>query len=138
MGWTNGGKCHCKTIQSPLCAIYHHLCECIWNNINLKKIIRTFKLCFKRLQKCSKIKTSRLDHRKCEECLKAGKSKDAYIDVYGSAANWSLGQIFRNSIQISLIIVLFFILGFQKRIASIPLTKIPHTGDIESLDRCGS
>ena len=44
-----------------------------------------------------------------------------YIDVHSSAANWSSGQIFITSIQISLIIFLFFILGFQKRIASICL-----------------
>ena len=44
-----------------------------------------------------------------------------YIDVYGSAANWSSGQIFSNLIQISLIVSLFFILGFQKPVASIPL-----------------
>ena len=31
-----------------------------------------------------------------------------YIDVHGSVANWSLGQIFITSIQISLIILLFF------------------------------
>ena len=50
-----------------------------------------------------------------------------YIDVHSSVANWSSGQIFITSIQISLIIFLFFILGFQKRIASICLKKI-HKG----------
>ena len=45
----------------------------------------------------------------------------AYIDAHGSVANWSLGQIFITSIQISLIIFLLFVLGFQKRIASICL-----------------
>ena len=50
-----------------------------------------------------------------------------YIDVHCSAANWSSGQIFKTSIQISRIIFLFFILGFQKRIASICLKKI-HKG----------
>ena len=49
--------------------------------------------------------------------------KNHYIDVHGSAANWSLGQIFLTSIQISLIIFLFFIWGFQKRIASLFLFK---------------
>ena len=33
--------------------------------------------------------------------------------------------------------VLLKILGFQKRIASIRLQKILHTGDKVSLDRCG-
>ena len=37
-----------------------------------------------------------------------------YIDVYGTAANWSSGQILSASIQISLIIFLFLILGFKK------------------------
>ena len=44
-----------------------------------------------------------------------------YIDVHSSAANWSLGQIFITSIHISLIIFLFCIIGFQKRISSICL-----------------
>ena len=47
-----------------------------------------------------------------------------YIDVYGTAANWSSGQILSASIQISLIIFLFLILGFKKCIASICLRKI--------------
>ena len=47
-----------------------------------------------------------------------------YIDVYGTAANWSSGQILSASIQISLIIFLFLILGFKKCIASIFLRKI--------------
>ena len=42
-----------------------------------------------------------------------------YIDVYGSAANWSSGQISRISIQINLTIFFVFILGFHKCIASI-------------------
>ena len=44
-----------------------------------------------------------------------------YIDVHSSVANGRLGQIFITSIQISLIIFLFLILGFQKCIASICL-----------------
>ena len=51
-----------------------------------------------------------------------------YIDVHSSVANWSSGQIFITSIQISLIIFLFYMLGFQKRIASICLKK--YTGAI--------
>ena len=43
----------------------------------------------------------------------------AYIDVHGSVANRSLGQIFITSIQIILIIFLFFVFIFQKRITSI-------------------
>ena len=48
--------------------------------------------------------------------------KKNYIDVYGNAANWSSGQIFSTSIQITLIFLfLLFFLGFQKSIASICL-----------------
>ena len=50
-----------------------------------------------------------------------------YIDVHGGVVNWSLGQIFRTSIQISRIFFLFLVLGFQKRIASIFLKKL-HMG----------
>ena len=52
------------------------------------------------------------------------KGEGGYIDVHSSAANWSSGQIFITSIHISLIIFLFFILDFQKHIASICLKKI--------------
>ena len=49
--------------------------------------------------------------------------KTPYMDVYGSAANWGSGQIFNTSIQISLIIYLFLLSGFQKSVASIRLKK---------------
>ena len=43
-----------------------------------------------------------------------------YIDVHSSVTNWSSGQIFITSFQISLVIFYFyFILGFQKQIVSI-------------------
>ena len=62
-----------------------------------------------------------------KEIFEVGSITFCYIDVHSSAANWSLGQIYITSIQIGLIFFLFFILGFQKRIASICLEKI-HKG----------
>ena len=56
---------------------------------------------------------SKKDHNQCKICYMRKntlfcKIKSLYIDIHSSAANWSSEQIFITSIQISLIIFLFF------------------------------